>query len=77
MEAVKTEYATLQNMMSNGASGNEIVNQFEKVNSVLKETQNSLKQTKAEYKFTCNRISEINTCKLHRRVESEKYCCDS
>lgn len=48
MEAVKTEYATLQNMMSNGASGNEIVNQFEKVNSVLQETQNSLKQTKAE-----------------------------
>lgn len=38
MEAVRTEYATLQNMMSNGASGNEIVNQFEKVNSVLKET---------------------------------------
>ena len=59
MEAVKTEYATLQNMMSNGASGNEIVNQFEKVNSVLKETQNSLKQTKIE----ADNLSSIKSIK--------------
>ena len=59
MEAVKTEYATLQNMMSNGASGNEIVNQFEKVNSVLQETQNSLKQTKIE----ADNLSSIKSIK--------------
>ena len=59
MESVKTEYATLQNMMSNGASGNEIVNQFEKVNSVLKETQNSLKQTKIE----ADNLSSIKSIK--------------
>lgn len=59
MSAVKTEYATLQNMMSNGASGNEIVNQFEKVNSVLKETQNSLKQTKIE----ADNLSSIKSIK--------------
>lgn len=59
MEAVKTEYATLQNMMSNGASGNEIVNQFEKVNSVLKETQNSLKQTKAEYSLLATEYQRL------------------
>lgn len=59
MEAVRTEYATLQNMMSNGASGNEIVNQFEKVNSVLQETQNSLKQTKIE----ADNLSSIKSIK--------------
>lgn len=59
MEAVKTEYATLQNMMSNGASGNEIVNQFEKVNCVLKETQNSLKQTKAEYSLLATEYQRL------------------
>lgn len=59
MESVKTEYATLQNMMSNGASGNEIVNQFEKVNSVLKETQNSLKQTKAEYSLLATEYQRL------------------
>ena len=59
MEAVRTEYATLQNMMSNGTSGNEIVNQFEKVNSVLKETQNSLKQTKIE----ADNLSSIKSIK--------------
>lgn len=59
MESVKTEYATLQNMMSNGASGNEIVNQFEKVNSVLKETQNSLKQTKAEYSLLASEYQRL------------------
>lgn len=59
MEAVRTEYATLQNMMSNGASGNEIVNQFEKVNSVLQETQNSLKQTKAEYSLLATEYQRL------------------
>lgn len=59
MSAVKTEYATLQNMMSNGASGNEIVNQFEKVNSVLKETQNSLKQTKADYSLLATEYQRL------------------
>lgn len=59
MEAVKTEYATLQNMMSNDASGNEIVNQFEKVNSVLQETQNSLKQTKAEYSLLATEYQRL------------------
>ncbi|MDY2606529.1 MAG: phage tail tape measure protein, partial [Lachnospiraceae bacterium] len=48
MEAVKTEYATLQNMMSNGASGNEIVNQFKKVNSELKKSQNEVVQLKTQ-----------------------------
>ena len=59
MKSVKTEYATLQNMMSNGASGNEIVNQFEKVNSVLQETQNSLKQTKAEYSLLATEYQRL------------------
>lgn len=59
MEAVKTEYATLQNMMGSGASGNEIVNQFEKVNSVLAETQNSLKQTKAEYSLLATEYQRL------------------
>lgn len=59
MEAVKTEYATLQNMMSSGASGNEIVNQFEKVNSVLQETQNFLKQTKAEYSLLATEYQRL------------------
>ena len=59
MEAVKTEYATLQNMMGSGASGNEIVNQFEKVNSVLAETQNSFKQTKAEYSLLATEYQRL------------------
>lgn len=59
MEAVKTEYATLQNMMSSGASGNEIVNQFEKVNTVLAETQNSFKQTKAEYSLLATEYQRL------------------
>ena len=48
MKAVKTEYTTLQNMMSNDASGNEIVNQFEKLKSELKKSQNEVTQLKTQ-----------------------------
>lgn len=48
MKAVKTEYTTLQNMMNNDASGNEIVNQFEKLKSELKKSQNEVTQLKTQ-----------------------------
>lgn len=60
MNAVKTEYSTLQSMIENGASSNEIVSQFEKVNSVLGQTQNDLKTTRSEYSILATEFSRLS-----------------
>lgn len=60
MDAVKTEYSTLQSMIGNGASSNEIVSQFEKVNSVLGQTQNDLKTTRSEYSLLATEFSRLS-----------------
>lgn len=60
MDAVKTEYSTLQSMISNGASSNEIVSQFEKINSVLGQTQNDLKTTRSEYSLLATEFSRLS-----------------
>lgn len=60
MNAVKTEYSTLQSMIENGASSNEIVLQFEKVNSVLGQTQNDLKTTRSEYSILATEFSRLS-----------------
>lgn len=60
MDAVKTEYSTLQSMIGNGASSNEIVSQFEKVNSVLGQTQNDLKTTRSEYSILATEFSRLS-----------------
>lgn len=60
MDVVKTEYSTLQSMIGNGASSNEIVSQFEKVNSVLGQTQNDLKTTRSEYSLLATEFSRLS-----------------
>lgn len=49
MSNLDTEISTLRNLLNNGASKTAIATQFEKVNAVLKQTQNDLKQTRSEY----------------------------
>jgi TP901 family phage tail tape measure protein len=49
MSNLDTEVSTLRNLLNNGASKTAIATQFEKVNAVLKQTQNDLKQTRSEY----------------------------
>lgn len=59
IKGLHAELKGLDNTPKDLSSGNEIVNQFEKVNSVLQETQNSLKQTKIE----ADNLSSIKSIK--------------
>ena len=49
MSGVDTEVKTLQSLMNSGANNSAIVTQFEKLQTVLTQTQNNLKQTRSDY----------------------------
>ena len=49
MSGVDAEVKTLQSLMNNGADNSAIVTQFEKLQTVLTQTQNNLKQTRSDY----------------------------
>lgn len=49
MSGVDTEVKTLQSLMNSGAENSAIVTQFEKLQTVLTQTQNNLKQTRSDY----------------------------
>ena len=64
MRNVTIEYSALESMLKSGASNADIANQFNKMNSVLKQTQNDLKQTRSEYSLlatTQQRLTLANT----------------
>lgn len=49
MRGVDTEVKALQSLMNSGAENSVIVTQFEKLQTVLTQTQNNLKQTRSDY----------------------------
>lgn len=49
MNGVDTEVKTLKDLMSSGAENSAIVTQFDKLQTVLTQTQNNLKQTRSDY----------------------------
>ena len=64
MSGVDTEVKTLQSLMNSGADNSVIVTQFEKLQTVLTETQNNLKQTRSDYSLLATeqqRLSLANT----------------
>ena len=64
MSGVDTEVKTLQSLMNSGADNSAIVTQFEKLQSVLTQTQNDLKQTRSDYSLLATeqqRLSLANT----------------
>ena len=64
MNGVDTEVAELKNLMSSGASNSAITTQFERLQTVLSQTQNDLKTTRSEYSLLATeqqRLSLANT----------------
>ena len=64
MSGVDAEVKTLQSLMNSGADNSVIVTQFEKLQTVLTETQNNLKQTRSDYSLLATeqqRLSLANT----------------
>lgn len=64
MNGVDTEVKTLQSLMNSGAENSAIVTQFEKLQTVLTQTQNNLKQTRSDYSLLATeqqRLSLANT----------------
>ena len=64
MSGVDAEVKTLQSLMNNGADNSAIVTQFEKLQTVLTQTQNNLKQTRSDYSLLATeqqRLSLANT----------------
>ena len=64
MSGVDTEVKTLQSLMNSGADNSAIVAQFEKLQTVLTQTQNNLKQTRSDYSLLATeqqRLSLANT----------------
>lgn len=64
MSGVDTEVKTLQSLMNSGAENSAIVAQFEKLQAVLTQTQNNLKQTRSDYSLLATeqqRLSLANT----------------
>ena len=64
MNGVDAEVKTLQSLMNSGADNSVIVTQFEKLQTVLTQTQNNLKQTRSDYSLLATeqqRLSLANT----------------
>lgn len=64
MSGVDTEVKTLQSLMNSGADNSAIVTQFEKLQTVLTQAQNNLKQTRSDYSLLATeqqRLSLANT----------------
>lgn len=64
MSGVDAEVKTLQSLMNSGADNSAIVSQFEKLKTVLTQTQNNLKQTRSDYSLLATeqqRLSLANT----------------
>ena len=64
MSGVDTEVKILQSLMNSGADNSAIVTQFEKLQTILTQTQNNLKQTRSDYSLLATeqqRLSLANT----------------
>ena len=60
MNGVDTEVKELKNLMSNGASDSAITTQFERLQTVLSQTQNDLKSTRSEYSLLATEQQRLN-----------------
>lgn len=74
MNGVDTELAELKSLLNSGASNSAIITQFDKMQSVLKETQNDLKTTRSEYSLlvsTQQRLSKANEIEAWNQKNSK------
>lgn len=74
MNGVDTELIELKSLLNSGASNSAIITQFEKMQSVLKETQNDLKTTRSEYSLlvsTQQRLSKANEIEAWNQKNSK------
>ena len=74
MNGVDTELIELKSLLNSGASNSTIITQFEKMQSVLKETQNDLKTTRSEYSLlvsTQQRLSKANEIEAWNQKNSK------
>ncbi len=60
MDGLDKEVAELQTLMSNGASNQAIVAQWEQVQRVMAQTQNSFRQTRSEYGLLVSNQQRLN-----------------
>lgn len=73
MNGVDTELTELKSLLNSGANNSAIITQFEKVKSVLKETQNDLKTTRSEYSLLVSaqqRLNKANTIETWKQKNS-------
>lgn len=73
MNGVDTELVELKSLLNSGASDSAIITQFDKMQSVLKETQNDLKTTRSEYSLLVTaqqRLNKANTIEAWKQKNS-------
>lgn len=73
MNGVDTELTELKSLLNSGASNSAIITQFDKTQSVLKETQNDLKATRSEYSLLVSaqqRLNKANTIEAWKQKHS-------
>ena len=74
MNGVDKEIVELKSLMSNGANSSAIIGQFDKLKSVLRETQNDLKTTRSEYGLLVSsqqRLSKANVIEAWNQKNSK------
>ena len=74
MNGVNTELTELKAIINNGANNSAITSQFDKLQAVLKETQNDLRSTRSEYSLlmsTQQRLSKANEIEAWNQKNSK------
>lgn len=74
MNGVNTELTELKAIIKNGANNSAIISQFDKLQAVLKETQNDLRSTRSEYSLlmsTQQRLSKANEIEAWNQKNSK------
>ena len=73
MNGVDIELTELKSLLNSGANNSTIITQFDKMQSVLKETQNDLKSTRSEYSLLVSaqqRLNKANTIETWKQKNS-------
>lgn len=73
MSGVDTELTELKSLLNSGANNSAIIAQFDKMQSVLKETQNDLRTTRSEYSLLVSaqqRLNKANTIEAWKQKNS-------
>jgi len=74
MNSVDKEIGELKSLMNSGSNNSAIITQFDKLQSILKETQNDLKTTRSEYSLLVSaqqRLSKANEIEIWNQKNSK------